>query len=107
MKKQVIHHVLFWLKNPDSKEDLNKLVEGLKTLQKIETIRKFNIGVPAATEPRPVVDASYSVSLLQFFDDIEGQNIYQEHPLHISFVNNYSKLWSRVVVFDSSDVWAI
>jgi hypothetical protein len=25
-KKQVVHHVFFWLKNPGSKEDLNKLL---------------------------------------------------------------------------------
>src|SRR5690606_21469611 len=30
-KPQLAHHVFFWLKNPDSKEDLNKLIEGLKT----------------------------------------------------------------------------
>ena len=25
-KKQLVHHVFFWLKNPDSKEDLAKLL---------------------------------------------------------------------------------
>ncbi|MBT1705508.1 Dabb family protein, partial [Fulvivirgaceae bacterium PWU20] len=30
-KKQLTHHVFFWLKNGDSKADLNKLIEGLKT----------------------------------------------------------------------------
>jgi hypothetical protein len=49
-KKQVVHHVFFWLKNRDSKEDLNKLIEGLKKLEKIETIKKMHIGVPASTE---------------------------------------------------------
>jgi hypothetical protein len=44
-KKQLVHHVFFWLKNRDSKEDLNKLLEGLRTLAKIESIRKLHIGV--------------------------------------------------------------
>ncbi|MDQ3279242.1 MAG: Dabb family protein, partial [Bacteroidota bacterium] len=29
-KKGIIHHVFFWLKNPDSKEDLAKLLAGLE-----------------------------------------------------------------------------
>ena len=37
-KKQLVHHVFFWLKNRDSKEDLAKLLAGLRTLEKIETI---------------------------------------------------------------------
>ncbi|HTJ53165.1 MAG TPA: hypothetical protein VL443_27105, partial [Cyclobacteriaceae bacterium] len=45
-KKQLAHHVFFWLKNPGSKEDLAKLLEGLRTLEKIETIRLLHIGVP-------------------------------------------------------------
>ena len=31
-RKMLVHHVFFWLKNPSSKEDLNKLIAGLKTL---------------------------------------------------------------------------
>lgn len=58
-KKQLVHHVFFWLKNPDSKEDRDKLVEGLQTLSRIETIRKLHIGVLASTEKRDVVDTSW------------------------------------------------
>ena len=54
IKNAIVHHVFFWLKNPDSKEDLNKLIAGLKTLEKIETVRKIHIGVPAPTEQRSV-----------------------------------------------------
>ncbi len=103
-KKQLAHHVFFWLKNPDSKEDLNKLLAGLKTLEKIESIRKLHIGVPASTEKRPVVDSSYSASELMFFDDINGQNIYQDHPIHKKFIEQCSHLWDKVVVYDSMDV---
>ena len=103
-KKQISHHVFFWLKNPDSKEDLKKLIEGVRTLYKIETIRDFHIGVPASTEKRPVLDASFSVSELLFFDDVEGQNIYQEHPVHQKFVENYSHLWERVIVYDTKEI---
>ena len=103
-KKQLAHHVFFWLKNPDSKEDLNKLLEGLNTLRKIESVRSIHIGVPASTEKRDVVDASYAASELIFFDDVAGQDAYQVHPIHKKFVENYSHLWSKVIVYDSVDI---
>jgi hypothetical protein len=103
-KKPLVHHVFFWLKNRESKEDLEKLLEGLRTLEKISTVRKIVIGVPAKTEPRPVVDASYSASELLFFDDLAGQEAYQVDPIHKSFVENYSHLWEKVVVYDSITV---
>lgn len=103
-KKQLTHHVFFWLKNPDSKEDLNQLIEGLRTLRKIESIRKLHVGIPASTEKRDVVDSSFSVSELMFFDDVEGQNIYQVHPIHKKFIAECSHLWKKVIVYDSLDV---
>ncbi len=103
-KKQLVHHVYFWLKNRDSKEDLKKLLEGLKTLEKIESVRKIHIGVPASTELRPVVDASYSASELIFFDDVAGQDIYQVHPIHQKFIDQCSHLWEKVIVYDSMDI---
>ena len=100
-KLMLIHHVFFWLKNPTSKEDQAKLIEGVKSLSKIETIRQLYIGVPASTEKRDVVDNSYAVSELIFFDDVAGQNIYQDHPIHKKFIADYSHLWEKVVVYDS------
>jgi hypothetical protein len=103
-KKQLVHHVFFWLKNPGSKEDLNKLLQGLRTLSKIETVRSLRIGVPATTEKRDVVDNSYSASELMLFDDLAGQDAYQVHPIHKKFVADCSHLWEKVVVYDSLDV---
>lgn len=103
-KKQLAHHVFFWLKNPGSKDDLNKLIDGLKTLEKIESVRRIHIGVPASTEKRPVVESGYSASELIFFDDVVGQNIYQEHPIHKKFVDQCSHLWEKVIVYDSIDI---
>lgn len=102
MKKnsKLVHHVFFWLKNPDSKEDLNKLLEGIRTLEKIETVKGIHVGVPASTEKRDVVDNSYSASELLYFDDVTGQSTYQEHPIHKKFVENCSHLWEKVVVYD-------
>ena len=102
----IVHHVFFWLKNPASVEDRDKLVEGLKTLAGIPLIRELHVGVLAATEKRDVVDASWQVSELMFFDDVTGQGAYQQHPLHLAFVKNYSHLWEKVVVYDAMNVYS-
>lgn len=103
-KAKLVHHVFFWLKNPESKEDLARLIAGVRSLEKIETVRSLHVGVPASTEKRPVVDNSFSVSELLTFDDVEGQNAYQVHPLHLKFVEECSPLWERVVVYDCTAV---
>lgn len=100
----VVHHVFFWLKNPDSSEDRDKLIAGLKTLSKIETVKELRVGVVASTEKREVVDNSWAVSELMFFSDLEGQTVYQTHPLHLQFIENCSHLWKKVIVYDSIDV---
>src|SRR3990170_4235385 len=79
-KNMFIHHVYFWLKNPSSKEDLQKLLDGLDKLSKVKTIKMFHIGKPADTN-RDVIDTSYSVSWLAIFDDKEGQDSYQVDPI--------------------------
>lgn len=98
---KLLHHVFFWLKNPDSKEDLEKLIAGVKSLAAIETVRSIHVGVPASTEKREVVDNSYHVSELLGFDDVAGQDIYQVHPLHQKFIDEHKHLWSKVVVYDA------
>jgi hypothetical protein len=103
-KYPIVHHVFFWLKNPDSKEDRDKLVAGVKTLAKIETIRDLRVGVVASTEKRDVVDNSWGVSELIFFSDLAGQATYQTHPIHLEFIKNCSHLWEKVIVYDAIEV---
>lgn len=99
-KELFVHHVYFWLKNPGSEADRNKLIEGLQALAKVKPIRMAHIGTPAATN-RSVIDRSYAVSWLLFFDNLEDEEIYQKHPEHLKFVENYSHLWEKVIVYDS------
>jgi hypothetical protein len=84
----LVHHVFFWLKNPESKEDLTKLIEGVNSLKKIKSLRLVKIGAPALTEKREVIDNS----------------AYQVGPIHTHFVETYSPLWNKVVVYDSMDL---
>lgn len=103
-KKAIIHHVFFWLKNPGSAEDLQKLLAGLQTLRKIKTVKKLYVGVPASTEKRDVVDNSYSASELMFFESLAAQKAYQDDPIHQKFIADCSHLWEKVVVYDVQDV---
>ena len=103
-EKGVIHHVFFWLKNPSSEDDKKKLITGLETLRKIKTVKKLFIGTPASTEKRDVVDNSFHVSELMFFDDLAGQQAYQDDPVHKKFVADCSHLWEKVIVYDMQEV---
>lgn len=102
-EKVFVHHVYFWLKNQGSAEDKAKLIEGLRKLSKVKTIKEFHIGQPADTN-RDVIDSSYDVSWLLMFKDKASQDSYQEDPIHLKFVEESSHLWDKVIVYDSVDV---
>ena len=98
-----IHHVYFWLNNPSSNDDRNKLVEGLKKLSKVKTIKTFHIGKPAGTN-RDVIDSSYAISWLLTFANRADQDSYQVDPIHLKFVEECKQLWSKVIVYDTVDI---
>lgn len=102
----IVHHVFFWLKHPASTEDRDLLVAGLRTLAGIPLIKELYVGILADTEKRDVVDASWQVSELMFFNDLHAQASYQQHPIHLEFVNNYSHLWEKVVVYDIMNLFS-
>ena len=97
------HHVFFWLNNPESTDDRAKLIEGLKTLRAVKTIREYHIGQPAGTN-RDVIEKTYSISWLLVFDNAADQESYQSDPIHLKFVETCSILWKKVVVYDTIDI---
>lgn len=99
----LIHHVFFWLKEPNNEAHKKQLVAALEELLKVKTIKMSHIGFPAGTENRDVVDHSYSVSYMVMFDDQAGQDAYQVDPIHLNFVEKNQHLWSKVIVYDSVD----
>jgi hypothetical protein len=103
-KTKLFHAAYFWLKNSDSVADRDQLITGLQTLRQVPAVKALDIGLPATTEKRDVVDNSFQVSELMMFDDLAGQSEYQAHPhphpIHQAFVKNCSHLWSKVAVKD-------
>ncbi len=100
LENQFIHHVYFYLNNPDSAEDKAKLVEGLNKLATVETIQQHYIGFPAPTD-RDVIVKDYAVSWMCFFKNLEEEEMYQKDPIHLKFIEDYGHLWSTVKVYDS------
>lgn len=102
--KVFVHHVYFWLNNPDSQEDKAKLIAGLQKLAvTAKTIQQHHIGVPSTTN-RDVIDRSYAVSWLLFFKNKEEEEIYQTDPAHLKFIKECSSVWKKVIVYDSEDI---
>ena|ERR1700676_3352243 len=102
-KNVFIHHVYFWLTEPNSIKHKQELIEGLKKLSKVTTIKRFHIGQPAGTS-REVIDSSYSISWCLFFSNAAEHDSYQVDPIHLRFIDECKHLWKRVQVFDSVDV---
>ena len=98
-----VHHVFFWLKKDLSQEDIQLFVNGVKSLQPIEHIAASEIGKPASTD-RPVIERSYSYSLLLQFSNKESHDAYQVDPVHQAFVDNCAHLWEKVLIFDSESI---
>ncbi len=95
-----VHHVYFFLKNPDSETDKAQLLDGLNKLAAVPTIKFAHIGQPAATN-RAVIERGYSVSWLCLFDTATDEAVYQQHPIHLKFVADCAGLWEKVIVYDS------
>lgn len=94
------HHVLFWLKADISPELKTAFKAGLKSLEDIGTIQSLYIGTPAPIQ-RAVVDTSYTFSLLAVFNDLPGHDLYQTHPLHLAFLDEFKIYFEKVVIYDS------
>lgn len=96
-----VHHVFFWLKENLSMADIQKFEEGVKSLLNIDTVKFADVGKPASTD-RPIIERTYSYSLLTVFDNKEGHDAYQPpNEIHKKFVEECSHLWTRVLIYDS------
>jgi hypothetical protein len=98
-----VHHVFFWLKEGLSSADIQLFENTVSTLPGISHVKLGDLGKPAATN-RPVIDTSYSYSLLLVFEDQEKHDLYQVDPVHEKFVATCSSLWSKVLIYDSESL---
>lgn len=100
LKNSFIHHVYFWLKEPDNKEACKRFEEGLKLLITIPEIKLYHIG-KAVESPRDVVDDSFTYSYMVAFNNKADQDAYQVHPTHLKVIEEYGDLWGKVIIYDA------
>ena len=98
-----VHHVFFWMKEDITADDFKAFENGVSTLPTIDLVKFGNIGKPASTD-RPIIERSYSYSLLLVFENKTAHDEYQTHPVHLKFIGNCSMLWSRVLIYDSESL---
>ncbi len=98
------HTVYFWLANPDSPEDRKAFEKSLqKFLENSAYAKTKFIGIPLRAS-RDVVDGSFTYSLIVTFESAEAQQAYQDEAPHKLFVEESSKLWTKVIVYDSTSI---
>ncbi|GAA4336459.1 hypothetical protein GCM10023149_45270 [Mucilaginibacter gynuensis] len=96
----IVHHVLFWLKADTTEDQKQAFRKGLESLQSIGVAKAFHVGTPAAIE-RAVVDITYTFSLTLFFEDLAAHDVYQVHPLHKAFLDEFRVYFEKVVIYDA------
>jgi len=99
-KPGFVHAVYFWLKkdNPELVEEFVK--EGLPKLAKVPSIQSVSWGPPAGTS-REVVDNSYDIAWIVNFASAEDEKKYQVDSLHLVFVEKYTPIFEKVIVYDN------
>lgn len=100
-KGVILHAVYFWLKEGITEEEEKDFLNFFGMLQKIPNVRYLSYGRPAPTNPREVVDNSFSYHLIVLFDTMDDINVYETHPDHIKGIELYSHYWTQVEVKDS------
>lgn len=97
----IAHHVLFWLKADTTEEQKQAFLKGLQSLENIEVVKTFHVGTPAPIE-RAVVDTSYTFSLILFFENLEAHDVYQVHPIHKAFLDEFRVFFEKVIIYDAN-----
>ena len=97
----ITHHVLFWLKPETTEQQKADFKKGLESLTGVETIQSLYVGSPVKEISRPVVDTSYTFSLVILFNDLAGHDVYQTHPVHKAFLENFRVFFEKVVIYDA------
>lgn len=98
-----VHHVFFWLKPDLNQEQQAAFEAGVTSLLSINTVKIGDVGKPATTD-RPIIDRSYSYSLLLAFENLADHDSYQVDPVHLKFVETCQQYWDRVQIYDSESI---
>jgi len=94
------HNVYFYLKDTLTMEEIETFEKGINSLLEIDELVEGFVGVPALTDPRPVIDTQYAYALSTVFEDVNQHDRYQVHPIHQKFISACKDFWKEVKVYD-------
>ena len=95
-------HMVFFEVQGDDPDSIEKLVVACqKYLTGHDGTIYFSVGARAKEMEREVNDLKFDVALHLVFESKAAHDQYAEHPRHLEFIRENSKLWSGVRVFDS------
>jgi hypothetical protein len=100
-RAMLFHNVYFWLKPELTPAQRAEFRRGVESLAGIKAVDKVDVGVPAKTGHRPVIDHSYDIALIVQCRDVAAHDAYQVDPLHLAFVEKFKTFWTRVQIYDS------
>lgn len=98
----MIHSVYFWLIDGLTDEQKAEFEGGVRALFEIDVVASGKLGSPAGTPERPVTRNDFDYALFLEFDSVDDHNTYQDHPDHHVFVNQFSKWFKNVNVYDTA-----
>lgn len=83
--KMIKHIVMFKLKATEDMTEYENALEAKKRFDKVidgvDSLKKGELAINSPDAP----DNNYTIALICEFDDIDGLNAYQEHPIHKAF----------------------
>ncbi len=95
------HNVYFYLKTDLTEAQKKEVLEGIRHLLTIEGILYSEIGKPAATPPRAVVDHDFDFVIYTWFTSMEKYKAYDKDPIHDQFRENFSDYFEKVIIYDA------
>jgi hypothetical protein len=95
-----VHTVFFWLDKKLNEEQRQAFCDAATSLTTIKPCVAAYIGQPANTT-RPVIDRTYDYSLTCIFENQADHDSYQDHPVHLDFINKHAKDWARALIYDA------
>jgi hypothetical protein len=91
----ITHVVLVKLKN-NAPQDLVSTRTLLESMYgKISSMRHLEVGTNIGSSER-----AYDIAVVAKFDDLNGLNAYQTHPVHLPVSNRLKELAASIVVVD-------
>src|SRR5690625_6874460 len=92
------HNVYFYLNENVSEQEKSEFEEGLRKITAIESIHKFELGIPGATAERDVTDHSYAYAIFSWFTSLEDYKTYDRSEEHTSELQSRGHLVCRLLL---------